>query len=210
MLHKRVQRYVHSALFSTCSVIGCVVFLEILFLIYVVPSMPSTRTWSWLSSYDSQTPQCNIPQCTTQNRKVHISVLNSAWWDMGQKHCEIYEIGLLHYGDVIMGAIASQITSLTIVYSTVYSDADKRKHQSSVSLAFVRGIHRGPVNSPHKWQVTRKMQPLDDVIMVNMLVHDFIFFLSPPAGSVFRLHPEYPDVYRLRSAGLCQLSWWRG
>ena len=47
-----------------------------------------------------------------------------------------------HYGDVIMGAIASQITSLTIVYSTVYSDADQRKHQSAASLAFVRGIHR--------------------------------------------------------------------
>ena len=42
-----------------------------------------------------------------------------------------------------MGAIASQITSLTIVYSTVYSDADQRKHQSSASLAFVRGIPRG-------------------------------------------------------------------
>ena len=64
-----------------------------------------------------------------------------------------------HYTDVIMGSIASQITSLTIVYSTVYSDADKRKHQSSASLAFVRGIHRGPVNSPHKWPVTRKMFP---------------------------------------------------
>ena len=71
----------------------------------------------------------------------------------------------LHYGDVIMGAIASQITSLTIVYSTVYSDADQRKHQSSASLAFVWGIHRGPVNSPHKWPVTRKMFPFDDVIM---------------------------------------------
>ena len=70
-----------------------------------------------------------------------------------------------HYGDVIMGAIASQITSLTIVYSTVYSDADQRKHQSSASLAFVWGIHRGPVNSPHKWPVTRKMFPFDDVIM---------------------------------------------
>ena len=70
-----------------------------------------------------------------------------------------------HYNDVIMGALASQITSLTIVYSTVYSDADQRKHQSSVSLAFVRGIHRGPVNSPHKWPVTRKMFPFDDVIM---------------------------------------------
>ena len=64
-----------------------------------------------------------------------------------------------------MGEISSQISSLTIVYSTVYSDADQRKHQSSASLASVRGIHRGPVNSPHKWPVTRKMFPFDDVIM---------------------------------------------
>ena len=64
-----------------------------------------------------------------------------------------------------MGAIASQITSPEIVYLTVYSDADQRKHQSSAWLAFVRGIHRGSVNSQHKWPVTRKMFPLDDVIM---------------------------------------------
>ena len=64
-----------------------------------------------------------------------------------------------------MSTIASQITSLTIVYSTVYLGADQSKHQSSASLAFVWGIHRGPVNSPHKWPVTRKMFPFDDVIM---------------------------------------------
>ena len=64
----------------------------------------------------------------------------------------------------IMDAMASQISSLTIVYSTVYSGADQRKYQSSASLAFVRGIHRWPVNSPHKWPVTRKMLPFDDVI----------------------------------------------
>ena len=52
-----------------------------------------------------------------------------------------------------------------IVYSTVYSGSDQRKHQSSASLAFVWGIHRWPVNSPHKWPVTRKMFPFDDVIM---------------------------------------------
>ena len=72
---------------------------------------------------------------------------------------------ICHYFDVIMGEVASQITSLAIVYSTVYSDADQRKHQSSASLAFVWGSHRGPVNSPHKWPVTRKMFPFDDVIM---------------------------------------------
>ena len=55
-----------------------------------------------------------------------------------------------------MGIIASQITNLTIVYSIVYSDTNQRKHQSSASLAFVRGIHRGPQNSPHKWPVRRK------------------------------------------------------
>ena len=54
-----------------------------------------------------------------------------------------------HYSDVIMSAVASQITS-------VCSGADHRKHQSSASLAFVRGIHRWPVDSPHKEPVTRK------------------------------------------------------
>ena len=71
----------------------------------------------------------------------------------------------IHYDDVIIGAMVSQITSLTIVYWTVYSGADQRKHQSSTLLAFVRGIHREPVNSPHKGPVTRKMFPFDDVIM---------------------------------------------
>ena len=72
-----------------------------------------------------------------------------------------------HYDDVIMGAMASQITSLTIVYSTVNSGADERKHQSSASLAFVWGSHREPVNSPHKWPVTRKMFPFNDVIVLQ-------------------------------------------
>ena len=66
---------------------------------------------------------------------------------------------------VIMSAMASQITSLTIDYSAVYSGTDRRKRQSCVSLAFARGIHRWPVNSPHKGTVTRKIFPLDYVIM---------------------------------------------
>ena len=70
-----------------------------------------------------------------------------------------------HYDDVIMGAMASQITCFTIVHSTVISSADQSKHQSSASLAFVWGTHRGPVNSTHKWPVTRKMFPFADVVM---------------------------------------------
>ena len=70
------------------------------------------------------------------------------------------------YGDFIISVIASQITSLTIVCLTVYSGADQRKHQSSASLAFVWGIHRWPVNSPHKGPVTRKLFPFDYVIMI--------------------------------------------
>ena len=88
-----------------------------------------------------------------------------------------------HSCDVIIGTMASQITSFKIDYPTVYSDADQRKNQSSASLAFVRGIHRGPVNSPHKWSVTRKMFPFDDVIVsmhLNVwdvdLIYDFYSF----------------------------------
>ena len=61
-----------------------------------------------------------------------------------------FAIVVQNYHDVIMGAMASQITSLTIVYSTVYSSADRRKYKSPTSLAIVRGLHRWPVNSPHK------------------------------------------------------------
>ena len=70
-----------------------------------------------------------------------------------------------HYNDVILNAMASQNSGVSIVCSTVGSAGDQRKHQSSASLAFVRGIHRLPVNSPHKRPVMRKISPFDDVIM---------------------------------------------
>ena len=77
----------------------------------------------------------------------------------------------LYYTDVIMTDVASQITSLTAVYAAVYSGADQRKHQSSVSLAFVRAIQQWPVNSSHKGPVTRKMFPFEDIIMgAHMIV----------------------------------------
>ena len=83
-----------------------------------------------------------------------------------------------------MGAMASQITSLNIVYLTAYSGADQRKHQSSASLAFVQGFPRWPVNSPHKWPVTPKMLTFDDVIISNvvtpmLLPWQYAMFLQP-------------------------------
>ena len=104
-----------------------------------------------------------------------------------------YRSNFTHYGDVIKGAIASQITSLTIVYSTVYSDADQRKHHSFASLAFVWGIHRGPVNSPHKGPVTRKMFPFDDVIMGKISILDMSLM-----NINLRLQPHLPGANELR------------
>ena len=89
-----------------------------------------------------------------------------------------------------MGAMASQITSLTIVYSTVHSGVDQRKHQSSASLAFVWEIHRWPVNSPLKWPVTRKMLPFDDII-----IH-WVYLLCPAIHCIHCFVP-FPRTHRL-------------
>ena len=122
-----------------------------------------------------------------------------------------------HYSDVIMTATTSQITSLTIVYSTVYSDAVQRKHQSSASLAFVRGIHRGPVNSPDKRTVSRKMFPFDDVIMneTTNTKHNNIYRLKP-RNMVEIFHKIFsislksvPENAMDNKAPLAQLISWR-
>ena len=126
-------------------------------------SMPSWYVQNVLHSDDQEVDynEMNFPSnlIVTDKSMWHGHYFPCPFWIVTQ--CYIF----YHYGDVIMGTIASQITSLTDVYSTVYSDADQRKHQSSASLTIVWGIHRGPVNSPNKWPVTRKMFPFDDVIM---------------------------------------------
>ena len=72
--------------------------------------------------------------------------------------CENLYFGY-HYNDDIMSAIASQITSITIVYSTVYSGADQRKYSKlCVTDLCVWIIHRWPMN--FKGPVTRKMLQL--------------------------------------------------
>ena len=92
--------------------------------------------------------------------RCHLYIQSGLWCYMSQ-----WPMTVSHYSDVTMGVMASQIISLTVVYSTVYSAADHIKHQSSALLIFVRGIHRSPVISPHRKPVTRKMFPFDGVIM---------------------------------------------
>ena len=84
---------------------------------------------------------------------------------MNTQFCISIQISLKLYGDAIMGAMASRITGVSIVYSTFCSHADQRKRQNSASLAFVRRIHRWPLNSPHKGPAPRKIFPFDYVIM---------------------------------------------
>ena len=106
-----------------------------------------------------------------------------------------------HYSDVIMGAMASPITSLIIVYSTVYSGSDHSKHQSSASLAFVRGIHRWPVNSSHKWPVTRKMFPFDDVIMNCKWLTYHLMFVEIECRLVMHIRVVNPAVCSIVTVG---------
>ena len=97
----------------------------------------------------------------------------------------------INYNDVIMGKKASQITGLTIVCSPVYSGADQRKFQSSTSLAFLRGIHRWPVNSPHKGPVRRKMLPFDyDYVIMNDNIYPINSFWPSDAISSWSTLPQ--------------------
>ena len=117
----------------------------------------------------------------TMNRDINWSVQDTVF-------CRFYT-NVYHNNDVIMSAMASQIISLTIIYSTVYSGADQRTHQISTTLVFVWGLHRWPKNSPQKGSVTRKMFSFDDVIMYN------IYFI--PICSVGVMLVVRPDVVNL-------------
>ena len=127
--------------------------------------MPKQAVFSW-RYFPKKITLINNPlfkreRCARPRKETCVSLIFTH-----KRFCSFFQ----HYNGVIMGAIASQIPSPTIVFSTAYLDTDQRKHQSSASLAFVRGIHRRPMNSPHKWPVTRKMFPFDDVIMVQARV----------------------------------------
>ena len=126
-----------------------------------------------------------------------------------------------HYDDIIMSAVASQITSLTIVYSTVYSGADQGKHQSSAWLAFVRvihrGLHRGPAQTASDadnvsiwwrhndfimWDVFRT-HALNNVCFWHQNLHIYIYVYIP----VYIIHVLCLAVFMLQYVlnGCCHL-----
>ena len=115
--------------------------------------------WKWKNWCDFRV--CTWHNCPCKTR-VHGWLANTMPEGLALNGPSVY----FHYSGVIMSMMVSQITSVLIVYSTICSGADNRKHQSSASLAFVRGIHRWPVNSPHKGPVTQKLFPFDDIIML--------------------------------------------
>ena len=117
-----------------------------------------------------------------------------------------------HYSDVIMGAVASEITSFTIVYATIYSGADQRKHQSSASLAFVWGFHRWPVNSPHKWPIRRRHQedpgswstfnwPIFPCDLNSMRI-----LICSDTNCINVINP-FSTTWYLQCIGLCKIQW---
>ena len=108
----------------------------------------------------------------------------------------VYEYDTYHYIDVIVSAMASQITGDSIVCSTVCSGADQRKHQSSASLAFVRGMHQWPVNSLHTGSVTRKIFPFHDDVIKWKLFQRYWPFVR----GIHRSPVNYPHKGQWRGA----------
>ena len=111
----------------------------------------------------------------------------------------------MHYSDIIMSAIASQITGVSFVCLSVCSDADQKTHQSSASLAFVRGIYRWPVNSPHKGPVKWKMFPFDDVIMgMCDIAHWKVVCFTKVSRNIDRLfYRDMPNPYPAQPCVKC-------
>ena len=101
-------------------------------------------------------------------------------------------LGDVHYHDVIMGTIASQITNLTVVYSTVYSDADQRKHQSSASLAFVWEIHRD------RWIPAQRASYAENVSI----------WWRHHVSTIQLLCVAHWNVWRHLQSFLCRWWWW--
>ena len=129
---------------------------------------PSRLLWRYCNSHIFACWQTTRPNCVTflqrHRRFVKPYLINSSKNNILLPEINGNGFYAIIY-DVIISAMASQITVVSIVYPTICPGADKKMHQTSAWLTFVRGIHRWPVNSPHKGSVTRIMFPFDDVIL---------------------------------------------
>ena len=118
--------------------------------------------------------QWNLSEIKIQNpcfTKIHLKLSSANWrpfcpgggeltacWEepcaTGEIQPAAFKEHRNHCSDVITSTMVPQITCVSSVYATLASGADQRKYQSFASLAFVRGIHRWPMNSSHKGPVT--------------------------------------------------------
>ena len=130
------------------------------------------NTWSWNEGVQRQKSCSSMVSGTRCIRGIAEKIKTHGIWELcfigawQVSYCivSLEAILLLRWRHNGRDSVSHHQPHHCLLYLTVYSDADQRKHQSSASVAFVWGIHRGPVNSPHKWPVTRKMFPFDDVI----------------------------------------------
>ena len=151
----------------------------------------SKQSWGWWFETTSRTlwRHCDV----MASQIIGNLIVRSTAGSVTTKKTSMFRIkfpcyDIITYNDVRMRAMASQITSLTIVYSTVYSGADQRKHQSSALLAFLRGIHRWPVNPRTKGQwhgecfhlVTSSWYPWYGVFLMNEGRVFLIYLLGSP------------------------------
>ena len=116
---------------------GCLVDLCDAFIQILQGCFTGTGAILWLPQCQWSNPEgCGLKWLVQNHNKTHQSA------NRIHNACMSLRVYCSHYADVIMIEIASQITSLTVVYSIVNSGAGQSKHQSPASLAFVWGIHR--------------------------------------------------------------------
>ena len=137
---------------------------------------PFQLRWSWgiTNWFGADTSKCSLRRIVCWNyadswglEKCHTKIYSWCWTvSMNEDQYAVAKLFIqkLYYNDVIMGSMTTQIPASRWF--------DQRKHQWSAPLTFVRGIHRWPVNSPHKGPVSRKMFSFDDVIKTTLARHN--------------------------------------
>ena len=131
----------------------------------------SKQPWGWWFETPSWSlwRQCNVPWknwLSPAPTSQHYPIFTICHWPLRWRHNELDGVSDHQPHDCLLNRL--------------FERRSKKKHQSSASPAFVRGIHRGPMNSPHKWPVACKMFPFDDVIMFTICHWTKLFWAENP------------------------------